>query len=302
MARNRSPFVKLEAHMKFGIYYSYWEQEWSADCLKYVEKVAKLGFDIIEIAAHHLNGYSQAHIAEVDRAARDNGLAVTAGLGPSPQKNLSSADPAIRKAGRAFFEETLTNIAKLDCHVLCGALHSYWPIDYSKPVDKTGDRARGVEGIASLADFAADHGVTLCLEVLNRFENHVLNTAEEGVAFVREVGKPNVKVHLDTFHMNIEEDTFGKAIRTAGPLLGHFHTGENNRRVPGKGQMPWHEIGVALREIGYNGAVVMEPFVKMGGGIGSDIKIWRDLSDNADEARMDEDARKALAFSRYVLS
>jgi D-psicose/D-tagatose/L-ribulose 3-epimerase len=301
MARNRSPFVKLEAHMKFGIYYSYWEQEWSADCLKYVEKVAKLGFDIIEIAAHHLNGYSQAHIAEVDRAARDNGLAVTAGLGPSPQKNLSSADPAIRKAGRAFFEETLTNIAELDCHVLCGALHSYWPIDYSKPVDKTGDRARGLEGIASLADFAADHGVTLCLEVLNRFENHVLNTAEEGVAFVREVGKPNVKVHLDTFHMNIEEDSFGKAIHTAGPLLGHFHTGENNRRVPGKGQMPWHEIGVALREIGYNGAVVMEPFVKMGGGIGSDIKVWRDLSDNADEARMDEDARQALAFSRYVL-
>ena len=74
--------------------------------------------------------------------------------------------------------------------------------------------------------------------MLNRFENHVLNTAEEGVAFVREVGKPNVKVMLDTFHMNIEEDSFGKAIRTAGPLLGHFHTGENNRRVPGKGGCP----------------------------------------------------------------
>ena len=146
--------------MKFGIYYSYWEQEWSADCLKYVEKVAKLGFDVIEIAAHHLNGYSQAHIAEVARSARDNGLAVTAGLGPSSQKNLSSADPAIRKAGRAFFEETLTNIAKLDSHVLCGALHSYWPIDYSKPVDKAGDRARGLEGISSLADFAANLGST----------------------------------------------------------------------------------------------------------------------------------------------
>ena len=187
---------------------------------------------------------------------------MTAGLGPSPQKNLSSADPAIRKAGRAFFEETLTNLAKLDIHILAGALHSYWPIDYSKPVDKAADRARGLEGISSLADFAADRGVNLCLEVLNRFENHVLNTAEEGVAFVREVGKPNVKVHLDTFHMNIEEDSFAGAIRTAGPLLGHFHIGENNRRVPGKGRLPWHEIGTALREIGYDGAVVMEPFVK----------------------------------------
>ena len=137
--------------------------------------------------------------------------------------------------------------------------------------------------------------------MLNRFENHVLNTAEEGVAFVREVGKPNVKVMLDTFHMNIEEDSFGKAIRTAGPLLGHFHTGENNRRVPGKGGLPWHEIGTALRDIGYSGAVVMEPFVKMGGQVGVDIRVWRDLSDNADEAQMDGAARQALAFSRFVL-
>ena len=291
----------MEARLKFGIYYSYWEQEWSADCLKYVEKVAKLDFDVIEIAAHHLNSYSPAHIAEVGRSARDNGVTITAGLGPSEQRNLSSADPAVRKAGRAFFEETLTNLAKLEIRVIGGALHSYWPIDYSKPVDKPGDRARGLEGISSLADFAGNLGIDLCLEVLNRFENHVLNTAEEGVAFVREIGKPNVKVMLDTFHMNIEEDSFGKAIRTAGPLLGHFHTGENNRRVPGKGRLPWHEIGTALREIGYGGVVVMEPFVKMGGQVGNDIRVWRNLSDNADEAQMDEAARQALAFSRYVL-
>jgi len=287
--------------MKFGIYYSYWEQEWSADCLKYVEKVAKLGFDVLEIAAHHLNGYEPAHIAEIGRAARANGIVLTAGLGPSPQKNLSSPDPAIRKAGRAFFEETLTNLEKLDIHVIGGALHSYWPVDYSQPVDKAGDRARGLEGIASLADFAADRGVNLCIEVLNRFENHVLNTAAEGAAFVREVGKPNVKVMLDTFHMNIEEDSFSEAIRTAGSLLGHFHTGENNRRVPGEGRLPWGEIGAALRAIGYEGAVVMEPFVRTGGGVGSDIKVWRDLSGGADEAGLDEAARRGLAFSREVL-
>jgi len=287
--------------MKFGIYYSYWEKEWSADCLRYVEKVAKLGFDVIEIAAHHVDHYSPAHLAEIAKAARDNGIAITAGLGPSPQRNIASPDPEIRKAGRAFFEHALANIAKLDVHTIGGALHSYWPVDYSKPVDKAGDRARGVEGIASLADFAGNLGIDLCCEVLNRFENHILNTAEEGVAFVRDVGKPNVKVMLDTFHMNIEEDSFGQAIRTAGPLLGHFHTGEANRRVPGKGRLPWHEIGIALRDIGYDGAVVMEPFVKMGGGIGSDIKVWRDLSGNADEAQMDEDARRGLLFSRYIL-
>jgi D-psicose/D-tagatose/L-ribulose 3-epimerase len=116
----------MEAQLKFGIYYSYWEQEWSADYLKYVEKVAKLGFDVIEIAAHHLNSYSPAHIVEVGRSARANGVTITAGLGPSHQRNLSSADPAVRKAGRAFFEETLTKLAKLDIRVIGGALHSYW--------------------------------------------------------------------------------------------------------------------------------------------------------------------------------
>ena len=287
--------------MKHGIYYSYWEHEWSAKFGPYIEKVARLGFDIIEVAAHHINEYSDAELAVIRQSAKDNGIILTAGIGPSKTKNLSSEDAAVRAAGKAFFERTLSNVAKLDIHTIGGALHSYWPIDYSQPVDKAGDYARGVEGIHSIADFANDLGINLCIEVLNRFENHVLNTAAEGVAFVKDVGKNNVKVMLDTFHMNIEEDSFGEAIRTAGPLLGHFHTGESNRRVPGKGRMPWHEIGLALRDINYTGAVVMEPFVKTGGTIGSDIKVWRDLSGGADLAKMDEDARNALAFSRFVL-
>ncbi|CAH0228003.1 D-psicose 3-epimerase [Agrobacterium fabrum] len=287
--------------MKHGIYYSYWEHEWSAKFGPYIEKVAKLGFDIIEVAAHHINEYSDAELATIRQSARDNGIILTAGIGPSKTKNLSSEDAAVRAAGKAFFERTLSNVAKLDIHTIGGALHSYWPIDYSQPVDKAGDYARGVEGINGIADFANNLGINLCIEVLNRFENHVLNTAAEGVAFVKDVGKNNVKVMLDTFHMNIEEDSFGDAIRTAGPLLGHFHTGESNRRVPGKGRMPWHEIGLALRDINYTGAVIMEPFVKTGGTIGSDIKVWRDLSGGADIAKMDEDARNALAFSRFVL-
>lgn len=287
--------------MKHGIYYSYWEHEWSAKFGPYIEKVAKLGFDIIEVAAHHINEYSDAELAVIRQSAKDNGIILTAGIGPSKTKNLSSEDAAVRAAGKAFFERTLSNVAKLDIHTIGGALHSYWPIDYSQPVDKAGDYARGVEGIHGIADFANDLGINLCIEVLNRFENHVLNTAAEGVAFVKDVGKNNVKVMLDTFHMNIEEDSFGEAIRTAGTLLGHFHTGESNRRVPGKGRMPWHEIGLALRDINYTGAVVMEPFVKTGGTIGSDIKVWRDLSGGADLAKMDEDARNALAFSRFVL-
>ena len=287
--------------MKHGIYYAFWENEWNGDFLYYIEKVAKLGFDVLEIAAHHINSYNAQQLADIRQCAKDNGIILTAGIGPTKEKNLSSSDAVVRKAGDAFFRETLTNIAKLDVHLIGGALYSYWPIDYSKPVDKIGDRARGIEGIAGIADFANDLGINLCMEVLNRFENHVLNTAAEGVAFVKEVGKPNVKVMLDTFHMNIEEDSIGGAIRTAGSLLGHLHTGECNRRVPGKGRTPWREIGEALRDIGYDGTIVMEPFIKMGGTVGSDIKVWRDLSQGADEAQMDKEARDALTFQRYML-
>lgn len=153
----------------------------------------------------------------------------------------------------------------------------------------------------TLAPIAKQYGIDLGMEVLNRFENHILNTAEEGVSFVTEVGQDNVKVMLDTFHMNIEETSIADAIRTAGSLLGHLHTGECNRMVPGKGRTPWREIGEALRDIQYDGAVVMEPFVAMGGQVGRDIHIWHDLSRGATESQLDKDAQDAVTFQRYML-
>jgi len=287
--------------MKYGIFSAFWEKEWTGDYPYYIEKVARLGFDVLEIAAQQLNSYGDRQLAEIRKCAKDNGVILTAGIGPSRDHDLSSADQEVREAGRAYFEAMLDRLGKLDAHIVGGALYSYWPIDFSQPLDKPGDRARGIEGIRAVAGRARELGIDLCLEVLNRFENHVLNTAEEGVAFVTEVGAPNVKVMLDTFHMNIEEDSMGGAIRTAGPLLGHFHTGECNRRVPGRGRTPWREIGDALKDVHYDSAVVMEPFIRSGGAVGRDVKVWRDLSGGMNEAQMDEEARQALVFSRYAL-
>ena len=146
-----------------------------------------------------------------------------------------------------------------------------------------------------LAKIAAGHGITLGMEVLNRFEGYLLNTSEEAVAYVCDVDEPNVKVMLDTFHMNIEEDNIGNAIREAGALLRHLHVGEGNRKIPGQGSLPWADIGKALRDIGFNGGVVMEPFVLQGGQIGKDIKVFRDLSGGADEAKMDANIKAGLA-------
>ncbi len=287
--------------IKHGIYYAFWEQQWRADYHYYIEKAARLGFDILEIAASPLPGYSAEDLERLRRHARDAGIILTCGHGPSSDQNLASADPAIRENAKSFFTDLLKRLEKLDIHVLGGGIYSYWPVDFSQPINKPDDWKLSVEGVREMGHIAEICGVNYCLEVLNRFEGYLLNTSAEAVSFVDEVSSPAVKIMLDTFHMNIEEDSIGGAIRLAGDRLGHFHTGECNRRAPGKGRTPWHEIGDALRDISYQGYAVMEPFIRMGGQVGQDIKIWRDISEGAVESTLDELAREAVIFQRYML-
>jgi D-psicose/D-tagatose/L-ribulose 3-epimerase len=290
--------------MKYGIFVAYWLNEWSADYKKYIEKVADLGFDILEIqcAAFNDRYTTDAQLADLRDYAKEKGVILTAGYGPGKNQNLSSADENIVKNAKAFFKATLEKLKFMNIKILGGGLYSYWPVDYSKPIDKANDWKRAVKNVGEIARIAADCDVILGMEVLNRFEGYLLNTCEEAVKFVNEVNHPNVKIMLDTFHMNIEEDNLAGAIRLAGDKLGHLHLGEGNRKVPGKGSMPWNEIGLALRDINYQGAAVMEPFVMQGGGIGQDIKIWRDLVSDTSEVALDKDAKGALEFVKQVFT
>lgn len=287
--------------MKFGIYFAFWEQEWKVSYEKYIKKIADLGFDILEISYAPIPNLSDEEMFRLRDMAKNHGLILTAGYGPTAEQNLSSPDPNIVKNAKAFFIEMMKRLEKMEIRSIGGGLNSYWPVDFSKPINKARDWEIGVQNVREIAKVAQDCGIDFCLECLNRYEGYLLNTAAEGVDFCHEVGLPNVKLLLDTFHMNIEEDSFYDAITTAGPLLRRLHTGEANRKVPGKGRLPWREIGDALAKINFTGDVVMEPFVKEGGTVGSEIKVWRDLSNHADEAQLDEDARNSLAFSRYVI-
>jgi len=145
---------------------------------------------------------------------------------------------------------------------------------------------------------AEDSGVIFNMEAVNRFEQFLVNTCDEAIAYVEAVGSPNAKILLDTFHMNIEENFIGEAIQKAADKLGHLHIGENNRMPPGYGHIPWTEVGAALRKIDYQGYVVMEPFLMPGGEVGRDIKVFRDMSIGLD---LDDEARKALMFIRGLL-
>ena len=288
--------------MKYGIYFAYWTKEWFADYKKYMDKVSKLGFDVLEISCAALREVytTKEQLIGLREYAKEKNLTITAGYGPTKAENLCSEDRETVKRAMIFFQELLPKLELMDIKILGGGLYSYWPVDFTINNDKAGDRARAIENLKELSKVAENCDVTLGMEVLNRYEGYILNTCEEAVEFVDEIGSSHVKIMLDTFHMNIEEENMAAAIRKAGSRLGHLHLGEQNRMVPGKGSLPWNKIGQALRDINYQGSAVMEPFVMQGGTIGSEIKVWRDLVSNATEEKLDADAKEALNFIRQT--
>jgi len=285
--------------MKIGTYFAYWAQEWKVDYFQYIEKAKLAGFDVLEVSSGILL-LSDEELNALRDAAKEAGLILTACLGLTKDMDVSSQDEETRRRGIDYMKRLFIAMDKADIRKVGGIIYAYWPCDYSWPVDKPSVRERSIKSVREMADEAARLGIELEIEVVNRFEHFLINDAKEAVQYVKDVARPNVKVMLDCFHMNIEEDNMGDAIRYAGKYLGHFHIGECNRKVPGKGHMPWNELGQALRDIDYKGYVVMEPFVKMGGGVGSDIKVWRDLSNGADETRMDTEISESVKFIRSI--
>ena len=281
--------------MKYGTLYSYWSHEWVCDYPAVAKKVRAAGCDILEVGAPHIAAMTDAQLAELKAAAEDNGLILTTNIGPSKDQDLASPDPAIRKNGLDFLTGVLRAMDKIGSKSLVGAMYSFWPCDF-KYTDKEAAWDTSIAEMKKLAAVAEDLGIDLCQEVLNRFETYIMTNAAEGVEYCKRVDCPRCKVLLDTFHMNIEEDNIPAAIRLTGDYLGHIHVGEANRKLPGQGSLDWKAIAAAVHDVHYDGNVVMEPFLLKGGSVGKDIKVWRDLSNGADEAKMDQMLADAVKF------
>jgi D-psicose/D-tagatose/L-ribulose 3-epimerase len=133
-----------------------------------------------------------------------------------------------------------------------------------------------------MADAAAVHNIRLALEPLNRFETDMINTVAQGMKFIKDVGRTNVGLHLDTFHMHLEEKSSPNAIRLAGDKIYHFHACENDRGVPGTGQVRWQEIAPALKSVNYPGPVVIESFTPQVKEIARAVNIWREIAPSQD--------------------
>ena len=281
--------------MKYGTLYSYWSHEWVCDYPAVAKKVRAAGCDILEVGAPHIAAMTDAQLAELKAAAEDNGLILTTNIGPSKDQDLASPDPAIRKNGLDFLTGVLRAMDKIGSKSLVGAMYSFWPCDF-KYTDKEAAWDTSIAEMKKLAAVAEDLGIDLCQEVLNRFETYIMTNAAEGVEYCKRVDSPRCKVLLDTFHTNIEEDNIPAAIRLTGDYLGHIHVGEANRKLPGQGSLDWKAIAAAVHDVHYDGNVVMEPFLLKGGSVGKDIKVWRDLSGGADEAKMDQMLADAVKF------
>lgn len=286
---------------KFGIFMNFWEKNWDADHKKYIKKASDIGFDVLEFQAQPLLEMSNEHMKDLAKLAEECGIELTYSLGLDRNYDVSSLDERVRLGGVDYLKRIVERIGFMGGTLLSGVSYAGWGTPDNFLGDKRPYWEKSIKSMKEIIKTAEDNGVTYCVEAVNRFETCLINIAAEALAYVEEIDSPNIGVLLDTYHMNIEENNIGDAIRLAGDRLTSFHTGENNRTAPGRGHLDWDEIFKALADINYKGRIVSEPFVMEGGEVGRDIHVYRNLIENPSEAKIDEEAKYLLNFEREMV-
>ncbi|RME82625.1 MAG: sugar phosphate isomerase/epimerase, partial [Caldilineae bacterium] len=187
--------------MRFGVNTWVWTSPLTTDELRTLApKVANMGFDWIEIPLESLDDLDYGEAAAI---IRDHGLGVSCCAAMGPDRDLIHPDPAIRENGMEYVRGAIRATQTLGATNLVGPLYSAVGRTWQMTDE---ERARDtdllVENLKALADYAADHGVVLCVEPLNRFETSFLNLAEQAIEVVDRVDSPACQIMLDTFHMN----------------------------------------------------------------------------------------------------
>jgi len=255
-----------------GLNLMVWNGQVGAAELTLLPQIKAMGYASIELPVFAADPFDSA---TVHAALADQGLACTVSTAPPPAVNLIDADR--RAAGIDYLRQVITVAANVGATVVCGPL--------AAPVGER--RGRGytqaewdscVLGLRAAGAIAADHGVTLALEPLNRFETFIVNTVADGVRLVAEIDQPAVGLLWDTFHMHIEEKSTAAAIRQAGRYIKHFHASENDRGTVGTGQVAWPSVFGALRDINYQGQIVVESFGHAIAELAGAACVWRPLA------------------------
>lgn len=218
--------------------------------------------------------------AEIDAAEtraflEEAGFEAACSLG-LPRETDLAGDP---DSGLAFLESAFEVAGSVGAFALSGVTYAAIGETSGAPRSQ-GEFDAAARFIARAAERARAYGLKLGVEPCNRYETHIMNTAADARAFCEAVGAGNLFIHLDTYHMNIEERSFAEGFRDCGPFLGYVHLSESNRGVPGAGTVDWGAVYRALAEIGFDGVTALESMNHVHPAIASGLAIWRPVAEN----------------------
>jgi D-psicose/D-tagatose/L-ribulose 3-epimerase len=280
--------------MRFGINTFLFTSPFTNESTKLFRQFKKWGFDTVEIPIESPEHIEPTHVR---RELEKSGLAcgsVCACMGPD--RDLRGT-PEQQQTGLEYLMKLIDQMVELDCPSLIGPVYSAVGRADAVPPDEYKQQWKTVvKHLKTLCRHAEKQGRQVCLEPLNRFETDFINTCDQALKMVKDVGSPALKLHLDTFHMNIEQKDQPAAIRKAGKLLGHFHACGSDRGTPGSDHIDWPGISRALKQVGYKQDVVIESFTTDVKVIARAAAIWRRI-----EPTRDEIAVKGLKFLRKTL-
>lgn len=280
--------------MRLGINTFLFTSPFTNESTKLFPKFKKWGFQTVEIPVEDPSHIDPAHVRrELDK----HGLAcgsVCACMGPGRDFRGTAEE---QKTAMVYCKALIDQMVVMGCPSLIGPVYSVvGKADAVEPAQQKQEWALVVKNLKELSKYAEQKGVQICVEPLNRFETDFLNTVEQALKLVKDVGSKALKIHLDTFHMNIEQKNQGDAIRKAGKLLAHFHACGSDRGTPGNDHIDWKSINKALKDIKYKGDVVIESFTTDVKVIARAAAIWRRI-----EPTRDEIAVKGIQYLKKAL-
>ena len=257
--------------------------------LPLARRARDLGFDVLEVC---IEDPSLVTIAALQSAADDTGASLSVCGAFGLDRDVSHETAEGRTAGVSYLKTCVDIAAAVGSPHVAGPMYSATGKARLLPAaEREQQRRWAVESLQEVADYAGERGVALAIEPLNRFETDLVNTVDQGLELCDRIGRANVGLLLDTFHMNIEEKSIADALRAARDRVFHVHTCENDRGTPGSGHVAWDEVFAALADIGYARQLVIESFTPEIQEIARAVSMWRPLA-----ASQDDLARDGLAF------
>ena len=262
---------------------------------QFFQYAREIGFEVFEVCVEDPAQLSAEPLIE---AASGTGLQISVCGAFGPDRDVSHEEPDKRAQGVRYLKACIDLAADVGSPHVAGPMYSATgKARLLSAEQREQQRTWAVESLREAADYAGERGVRLAMEPLNRFETDLVNTVEQGLDLCDRIGRANVGLLLDTFHMNIEEKSFTEAMTRAGDRLFHMQVAENDRGTPGSGHVPWDEVFRALDAVGYNGSVVIESFLPTVAEIARAVSLWRPVAPS-----MDALARDGHAFIRACQS